>query len=193
MSFTGRRPRDLAICGSEWHRCGMRGDLSDARDPFLRLKESIGSLMFVWCRLDDALSEALEDGAGPARRTVGGSFHERLLRLRAIAENELKADATSAAEITNLLTRLDETRRQRNLIVHSLSGVCADPASGEPHITCQSNEGRRQTSVRITQTALTFLLEDMTRCRQQLGNVGVQIRLAAARSRSLTPQDAGNA
>ena len=141
--------------------------MSEDRDPFLHLKESNGSLMFLWCRLDDALSDALEDRARTVRRKMGGSFHERLLRLKSVADRELKADPTRAAKMCDLLIRLDNARRQRNLIVHSLSGVCADPVKGEPHLTCENNGE----PVRITQRALTALLEEMDRCRQQLGRV----------------------
>lgn len=142
----------------------MEEHRSDGSISFRYLKESIGSLMFLWYRLDDALSDALLGRKNKAPPRLGGSFHDRLVKLKALADREHASDPTSAAKMYDLLTELDHVRRQRNLIVHSLAGVCADPAKGEPHLTCEKEEGR----VRITQTELSAMLETMDRCRQQL-------------------------
>ena len=127
-------------------------------------------MVFLWCQLDDALSVALEERAGATRRKVDQSFHERLGRLKVNTDRGHEADPERAAEISDLVTRLNHARRRRNLIVHSLRGISADPAKGEPHLTCDKNES----SVRITQTALTALLQDMDRCRRQLGNLSAR-------------------
>lgn len=105
-SFAGQRVDDLAVRRPRWHRCGMGEHAKEVGDPFLHLKESIGSLMFLWCRLDEALSDALQDRTDKARRKMGGNFHDRLVRLKAVADRELEGDPTRAAKMCGLLPGL---------------------------------------------------------------------------------------
>lgn len=160
---------------------------NEGRDPFLLLKESMGSLLLLWCRLDAALSSALHVGLGLSRGKLAGSFHDRLVVMRNAAEVRLEAGTPDAGAMINILAILDDIRRQRNLIVHSLDGFCADPRKGEPHVTCYQNEGNRRTSVQISQTELTTLLQNMDRCSRQLEAMDILASTSTKRSQLPLP------
>lgn len=147
--------------------------MSDPGDDFRRLKESLGSLLLCWSRLEDALTDAL---GRIGERTVmpGSPFGERLAALRSHLSLARQRDGVAhlPPELRYLAERLDGVRRRRNLIAHRLSGVCADPVRGEPHIVCESRQGTRRSQVRISQTELTDLLSGIDRCTSDLGRVG---------------------
>lgn len=166
---------------------------NEGRDPFLLLKEGMGSLLLLWCRLDAALSSALHVGLGLSRGKLAGSFHDRLVAMRAAVEVRLEAGTPNAGEMINLLATLDDIRRQRNLIVHSLGGFCADGRRGEPHLICYQYEGNRRISVQISQTELTTLLQNMDRCSRQLEVMDTRESTPTKRPQLPSPQAIGNA
>ena len=125
-------------------------------------------MMFLWCRLEDALAEACRVTTGGR---CSGSFHERSHVIRSHLEARTGHEGKPAAALADLPDRIDHVRRTRNLIVHSLVGVSSDPLKGEPHITCEQVEGGDRRLVRITQGELTKLLSDMDRCRSDLGRL----------------------
>lgn len=148
----------------------MPPDHSDPGRSFLRLKESLGSLLLCWSRLEDALGDAVRrlDGAAASSKA---SFVGRLAVLRSFMADTAPDTLRSPARRDDLATRIDGVRRTRNLIAHRLSGICADPAKGEPHIVCDSGAGARRTPVRITQAELTDLLAEIDRCTRDLAQI----------------------
>lgn len=158
----------------------MNGPSNDWSDPYLLLNQSVGSLLYLWCRLDDALSDALQEQTGEPQSKAKKSFHDRLARLEPISDADIGNNPTLASGLPDLVARLNQARRTRNLIVHSLRGFNADRLRGEPHITCIAEEG----SVQITQNELSALLEDMARCWQQLESFAIHRRLQRRTRRS---------
>lgn len=146
----------------------MIDERPDPGDQFRLLKENLGSLMFLWVRLEDALALACRTATG---RRIGGAFHERSLAMRAHLDARAQREGGLHPDLADLADRINRVRQARNLIVHSLAGVNADPSRGEPHITCEQGEEGNRRSVRITQAELTKLLADMDRCRSDLGRV----------------------
>lgn len=125
-------------------------------------------MMLLWVRVEHALADACRSATG---RRVGGSFHQRSLVIDAHLKARAGSGETLPADMLDLADRIDRVRQARNLIVHSLAGVSADPARGEPHITCERGEGAHRHRVRITQGELTRLLSDMDRCRFDLERI----------------------
>jgi hypothetical protein len=142
----------------------MDYDQADPSRGFYKLKESIGSLLFCWCRLEDSGASALRAAKGDSSK-VPGSFAEQLAEWKALLEVGFRGNDQLTEELTDLIERIDSARRRRNLIVHGLSGVCSDSRKGEPHITCREGEHGRRTHVKISQSELTDLMQKIDRCR----------------------------
>lgn len=142
----------------------------DIGDAFRTLKESLGSLLYCWCRLEDELAD-VRKSVGLSGSGSAAGFGERLLEFRRYLEARASSESPLAEEIAGLMARIDEARTTRNLVVHSLAGISADPRQGEPHITCRTLRHGRQASVTITQSALTELCAALGRCQQDLGRL----------------------
>ena len=145
----------------------MPDDQFDAGDAFRRLKESLGSLMFCWCRLEDAVKEGLRSPAVEKIKNTGDTFADQLAVLEACLTAR-NTDPKRTREIRELFARIGEMRRRRNLIVHCLAGVSADPAKGEPHILCVQGVADQKRSTKITQSELIKLCEGIERCRRDI-------------------------
>jgi hypothetical protein len=138
--------------------------------------------MFSWCRLEDALAEALRAATGAQPRSLRGGFNEQFAKLSSHLTLKLRGNEALSRELADLVERIDRVRRERNLIVHGLAGVSASPREVEPHIICREGEQGRPTLVRITQTELTTLIESVARCRSDLEHIDHLTRSLPARS-----------
>lgn len=143
---------------------------------FQQLRENLGSLMFVWCRLEDALAEALQAANDRGLGKVSGSFYERIIALGDYLEARFRYDEPLTAELANLMERIDHVRRQRNLIIHGLAGISSDPKKGEPHITCNQGDYRSGSAVKITLQELANLLAAIDRCQVDLAHLALLSR-----------------
>ena len=86
----------------------MSYERPDPGEQFRLLKESLGSLMFLWVRLEEALALACRTATG---RRIGGAFHERSLAMRA----HLDALAQREGGLhPDLADRIDRVRQARN-------------------------------------------------------------------------------
>jgi hypothetical protein len=137
--------------------------------------------MLCWCRLEDALEETSRAAAGKKSWKVNGTFNDRVIALEACLKARFPGDADVARAISDLMPRIDLVRRRRNLIVHGLAGVNADPAKGEPHIICMEGEQGHRRPVKITQTELTMLLEDINRRTHDLESIKFLTRRSTTR------------
>ncbi|TCP96741.1 hypothetical protein C8J46_108119 [Sphingomonas sp. PP-F2F-A104-K0414] len=117
----------------------MSYERPDPGEQFRLLKESLGSLMFLWVRLEKALALACRTATG---RRVGGAFHEHSLAMRAHLDALAQREGGLHPDLADLTHRIDRVRQARNLIVHSLAGVNADPSRGEP----PASKARRATA-----------------------------------------------
>lgn len=148
----------------------MQDDALDPGRSFLRLKESLGSLLLCWSRLEGALSDAVRRAAMPSS-SPPASFAKRLDMLNSLRSDPGQGVRQSLVDLPDLVRRLDQVRSFRNLIAHHLAGIVADPDKGEPHIVCELGAGARRKHVRITQAELVDLLSAMDRCTRELGHV----------------------
>lgn len=146
----------------------MQHEKPDVGSSFRQLKETLGSLMFCWCRLEDALEDALRDATDVQTRKTRGTFSERFVALRTYLDRKFRDHSLLSQDLSNLSARIDRLRRKRNLIVHGLAGVCADAREGEPHIIHVERETDRRMTVKVTQTELVELLDDIEQCKFEL-------------------------
>lgn len=154
----------------------MPDEQIDAGDAFRRLKESLGSLMLCWCRLEDAVNASFRSAAIEKTMNIGNSLGEKLTALESRLLGKASADDFRTREIRELFNRVDDIRRRRNLIVHCLSGVSADPAKGEPHILCVQGSADKMKSTKITQTELIELCDGIERSRRDIELVDFSTR-----------------
>jgi hypothetical protein len=155
------------------HTNGISERVNDIRPDsgaaFRLLKESLGSLMYIWCRLEDELA-SVRKSAGIRESASAGGFSDRLLTFRRHLESTIAPDDVLANDIARLMERIDAARTMRNLIVHGLTGIDANPAKGEPHLMCEQMSHGRRSRVTITQSALAALLQQVDNCRRDLGD-----------------------
>lgn len=119
--------------------------MSDSNSPdFEKLMASIGSLMFHWCLLEDALTDEVRrlriESEGEANFVrVRGSFSDRLREWRGLLSQKTRRKPELAEAVAALANEMEQLRHKRNLIANDLAGASAGPDE-EPHIRCAQRE-----------------------------------------------------
>ena len=128
----GNREGRWVLSGS-----GVPDEAVDPSQSFVRLKESLGSLLLCWSRLEDAVADALRRmRAPPPGKTA--SFGDRVTALTSELDAAARAGPPCTPDGPDLVRRIDEARRMRNLIVHRLTGVCAEAGTSTPKCAATS-------------------------------------------------------
>ena len=151
--------------GKCWHETCVQNGQLDPGDAFKRLQASVGSLIFCWCRLEDAVSEGLRAARGGESPKVSVPFHDQLSQLNRLLEERWQEQEPLKAALSDLMARIEGLRHRRNLIVHCFAGASSEPWNGEPHIICRSQVRGGLKSTKITQSELSALLQQIDRCR----------------------------
>ena len=151
----------------------MQDDQLDRGQAFQNLMASIGSLIFCWCRLEEAVADALRTVKGNRSAKVSNSFNDQLNEWSALLENRWQEEKSLSAALRDLVARIDGVRSQRNLIVHSFIGASSDPSTGDPHITCGERARSGPKSKKVTQSELSALLQEIDCCRRDVTNLSV--------------------
>ncbi|MFW2853510.1 hypothetical protein ACM61V_16595 [Sphingomonas sp. TX0543] len=138
-------------------------------------------MMLCWCRLEAALDEAMPRATRGLNRKPDATFADRYSVFRTRVEEVSRGRPELENALVDLSGRIDQVRRQRNLVVHGLTGISADPRRGEPHLICEERDRRRIRRVQVHQSELTRLLCNLDRCRLDLENIGHAARTAADR------------
>ena len=141
---------------------------------FERLMASVGSLMFHWCLLEDALTDEVRrlriESEGDANFIrVRGSFGDRLREWRGLLSQKTRRKPELAEAVAALANEIEQLRHKRNLIAYDLAGASAAP-NEEPHIRCAQRERSALNSemTRITLAELIEATEAIDRCRDKI-------------------------
>ena len=141
---------------------------------FERLMASVGSLMFHWCLLEDALTDEVRrlriESEGDANFIrVRGSFVDRLREWRGLLSQKTRRKPELAEAVAALANEIEQLRHKRNLIAYDLAGAWAGP-NEEPHIRCAQRERSALNSemTRITLAELIEATEAIDRCRDRI-------------------------
>ena len=151
--------------GKCWHQTGVENGQLDPGEAFKELQASVGSLIFYWCRLEDAVAAGLRAERGDERTKIGISFNDQLGQLCRLLDERFRDQEAFRAALRDLAARIDSARQRRNLIVHCFAGASSDPLKGHPHIICRAQERSGPKSTKITQSELSALLQQIDRCR----------------------------
>lgn len=86
--------------------------------PTESLLSLVGKLLFTWSLLEQPLSKSLLESAPhpDARPRIGGSFADRLPSWRSV-----HGDVLSHSELDAIVTKAEELKAERNLVVHGLA------------------------------------------------------------------------
>lgn len=154
----------------------------DSGPAFTKLMASVGSLLYHWCQLDQVLIEdirRLRSEGGDVQTTVlrvRGSFSERLAEWRALLSLKSRRNPRLAEAVLDVSNQVERLRQKRNLIAQHFSGASTRREDGEPFISCsEGDRGALNASVvRITQSELTALINEMERCCQRVTRIDTQ-------------------
>ena len=149
--------------------------MTDTNAPeFDRLMSSVGSLMFHWCLLEDALTDEVRrlrvESEGDANFIrVRGSFGDRLREWRGLLSQKTRRKPHLAEAVAALANEMEQLRHKRNLVANDLAGASAEP-NEEPHIRCAQRE-RSALNTEVTRITLSELIEStdaIDRCRDRI-------------------------
>jgi hypothetical protein len=151
-------------------------------DGLHELLTMLGLLLYRWSVFEQALSQEIKrfrlaGGDSEASLRVRASASERLGEWQALIGQRARRDAALAKTVSELSTRIQRNRRNRNLIACDFEAVAPASSGKEASISCSGPlSGQPASTMRsFTVTELQRLVQDIDACSEQLIELGAEV------------------